>query len=82
MFNQNLIQARLSTLQHQICRRHVEYLVSELRLLALAQLAAASTADNHVFELCEAAALANDAADALERLAAERPANDNTPILN
>ena len=55
---------------------HIFYLTRELRQAAIDNQSAAMERDAGGYGLCLGAALANDAADALEALLAERPAND------
>lgn len=55
---------------------HVFHLISELRRAAIENQAAAAERDEGSFHLCLGAALANDAANALEALAPHCAAND------
>lgn len=55
---------------------HVFHLVRELRRAAIENQNAAAEQDEGSFHLCLGAALANDAADALEALIAQRAGND------
>lgn len=63
-------------MQHSPSFTHVFHLVRELRRAAIENQNEAAVRDEGSFHLCLGAALANDAADALEALIAERAGND------
>ena len=62
---------------NRLTHHHVLHLVSELRRSAVDGQQRVANYDDDGLELCLAAGLMNDAADALETLLSERSANDD-----